>query len=73
MLTREDPADEHDLDYVDKLELLACHIPDTLWSPSSSTDEPQDRPFSFQEVSHVGNLDQNSGAATQLVSRGSVM
>ena len=30
LLTREDPADEHDLDYVDKLELLACHIPDTF-------------------------------------------
>ena len=44
-----------------------------FWSPSSSTDEPQDRPFSFQEVSQVGIPDQNSGAATQLVSRGSVM
>ena len=30
LLAREDPADEHDLDYVDKLELLACHIPDTF-------------------------------------------
>ena len=44
-----------------------------FWSPSSSTDEPQDRPFSFQEVSRVGIPDQNSGAAIQLVSRGSVM
>ena len=44
-----------------------------FWSPSSSTDEPQDRPFSFQEVSHVGIPDQNSGAATQLVSHSSVM
>ena len=44
-----------------------------FWSPVSSTDEPQDRPFSFQEVSHAGIPDQNSGAATQLVSRGSVM
>ena len=30
LLTWEDPAEEHDLDYVDKLELLACHIPDTF-------------------------------------------
>ena len=30
LLTREDPADEHDLDYVDKLKLLACHTPDTF-------------------------------------------
>ena len=44
-----------------------------FWSPSGSTDEPQDRPFSFQEVSRMGILDQNSGAATQLVSRGSAM
>ena len=29
LLTREDPADEHDLDYVDKLELLAHHVLDT--------------------------------------------
>ena len=44
-----------------------------VWSPVSSTEEPQDRPFSFQEVSHVGIPDQNLGAATQLGSRGSVM
>ena len=30
LLTREDPADEHDLDYIDKLELLACHVQDTF-------------------------------------------
>ena len=30
LLTRKDPVDEHDLDYVDKLELLACHTPDTF-------------------------------------------
>ena len=44
-----------------------------FWSPVSSTDEPQDKPFSFQEVIRMGMPDQNSGAATQLVSRGSVM
>ena len=30
LLARENPTDEHDLDYVDKLELLACHTPDTF-------------------------------------------
>ena len=30
LLTREDPTEEHDLDYVDKLEFLAYHVPDTL-------------------------------------------
>ena len=44
-----------------------------VWSPVSSTGEPHDMPFSFQEVIRVGIPDQNSGAATQLVSRGSVM
>src|SRR3954471_1547592 len=28
-LTRKDPADEHDLDYIDKLELLVHHVLDT--------------------------------------------
>ena len=44
-----------------------------VWSPVSSTGEPQDRAFSFQEVSRVGIPDLNLGAATQLASRGSVM
>ena len=44
-----------------------------VWSPVSSTEEPQDKPFSFQEVSRVGIPDRNLGAATQLESRGSVM
>ena len=29
-LTRENPAEEHDLDHVDKLDLLAYHIFDTI-------------------------------------------
>ena len=44
-----------------------------VWSPVSSLGAPQVRPFSCQEVSRIGTPDQNSGAATQLVSRGSVM
>ena len=44
-----------------------------FWSQSSSTDEPHDKPFSFQEVSYVGIPDLNSGAAAQSGSRGSVM
>ena len=44
-----------------------------VWSPVSSTEEPQDRPLFFQEVSHVGIPDRYLGAATQLESRGSVM
>ena len=44
-----------------------------FWSPSSSVVAPQDRPLSFQEVSRVGIPNQNSGAAAQLASHGSVM
>ena len=44
-----------------------------VWSPVSSTGEPQDRPFSCQEVSRMGTPDQSSGATAKLVSRGSVM
>ena len=35
-----------------------------VWSPVSSTEDPQDRPFSFEEVSRMGIPDQNLGAAT---------
>ena len=44
-----------------------------VWSPVSSVDLPQDRPFLSQEVSRMGAPNQNSGATAQLASRGSVM
>ena len=72
MLTREDPAEEHDLDHVDELDFLIMFLMH-FWSPVSSTDEPQDMPFSFQEVSRMGMPDRNSGAATHAGSRGSVI
>ena len=43
------------------------------WSPVSSSESPQIRPLSFQEVSRVGMPDLNSGAAAQSASHGSVM
>ena len=73
LLARKDPADEHDLDYVDEFELLVHHVLNTCLESVSSLELPQDRPFSCQEVSHVGMLDRNSGAATHSGSRGSVM
>src|SRR3954465_2920583 len=42
-------------------------------SPVTSPLLPHDRPVSFQDVSCVGGPDRNSGAATHLGSRGSVM
>lgn len=73
LLTREDPADEHNLDYVDKLELLVHQGLDACLNPVTSPFLPHDRPVSLQDVSRVGGPDQNSGAATHSGSRGSVM
>ena len=43
------------------------------WSPVSSSELPHSKPFSFQEVSYMGEPDLNSGAAAHLGSRGSVI
>ena len=47
LLARENLADEHDLDYVDKLELLSTSFWTQAWSPVSSSESPQIRPLSF--------------------------
>ena len=73
LLTQEDQADERNLDYVDKFELLVHQGFDACLSPVSSPFLPHDRPVSFQEVSRVGGPDRNSGDATHSGSRGSVM
>ena len=72
-LTREDPAEEHDLDHVDKLDFLLIMFLTQFWSPVSPAGTPQAKPFFSQEVSRMGMPDQNSGASTQLASHGSVM
>ena len=45
--------------------MLLTHV----WSPASSAESPQDRPFLSQEVSRMGALNRNSGAAAQLAGR----
>ena len=72
-LARENLADEHDLDYVDKLELLVHQLLDTGLESGQLLRIPQIWPLSFQEVSRVGMPDLNSGAAAHSGSRGSVM
>ena len=72
-LARKNPADEHDLDHVDKLDFLVLHVLVQFWSPVSSAGSPQARPFVSQEVSRMGVPDLNSRAAAQLASRGLVM
>ena len=72
-LTREDPAEEHDLDYVTSLTFLSIRSLTRVWSPVTSAELPHDRPVSFHEVSRVGMPDRNSGAAAHSGSRGSMM
>ena len=71
-LARNDSVNEHNLDHVDKFDPLGYHVLDARLEPSQLV-LPQVRPFSSQEVSRIGSPDRNSGAAAQLVSRGSVM
>ena len=73
LLTREDQADEHNLDYIDKFELLVHQGLDAGLESGQHSFLPHDRPISFQEVSRVGGPDRNSGAVTHSGSHGSVM
>ena len=72
LLTWEDPVDEHNLDYVDKFEILVHQGLDACLE-SCQLSLPHDGPISFQEVSRVGGPDRNLGVATHSGSRGSVM
>ena len=73
LLTREDPADEHNLDYVDKFELLVHQGLDAcLESGQLSFFTPrQARLFPGRE--RRWGSGRNSGGATHSASRGSVM
>ena len=74
LLARENPAHEHDLDYVDKLELLVHQgFGHRIEVRSAPPNHPKSVRSLSQEVSRMGVPDQNSGAAAQLVLRGSVM
>ena len=70
-LTREDTAEEHDLDYDDKFNLLVDQVFDAgLKSGHLCRITPRQ---ARREVSHVGMPDRNSGATAHSGSRGSVM
>ena len=71
--TREDQADEHNLDYVDKLELLVHQGLDAcLESGQLSFFTPRQACLLLGGEPRRGP-DRNSGGATHLASRGSVM
>ena len=65
--------DEHDLDYVDKLELLVHQLLDAGLESGQLLRITPSPATLFQEVSRVGMPDLNSGAAAHSGSRGSVM
>ena len=72
LLTLEDPVDEHNLDYVDKFELLVHQGLDAcLESGQLSFLTPRQARFLPGGEPRWG-LDRNSGGATHSASRGSV-
>ena len=72
LLTREDQADEHNLDYVDKFELLVHQGFDACLESGQLSFFTPRQAISFQDVSRVGGPDRNSGGATHSASPGSV-
>ena len=72
-LTREDPVEEHDLDYVDKLNLLVHQVSDAgLESGHLFQTTPQQGRL-FPRCEPVGMPGWNSGAAAHSWSRGSMI
>ena len=73
LLTREDPTDEHYLDYINKPDWFVTRDWMHVCNPVTSFSSPHDRPVSFQDISRMGGPDRNSGAAAHSGWRGSVM
>ena len=73
LLAREDPADEHNLDYINKPDWLVHQGLDASLQPGHLFFVTHERPVSFQDISRVGGPDRNSGAATHSGSHGSMM
>ena len=72
-LTREDPAEEHDLDHVDELDFLAHHVLDAGLESGQLYRGILGQALLFPGGEPCGIPNRNSGATTQLVSHGSVM
>ena len=72
-LAGQNPANEHDLDHVDKLDVLVLHAFDACLESGQLRRIAPGQAFFSQEVSRMGVPDRNSGAAAQLEPCGSVM
>ena len=72
-LTREDQADEHNLDYVDKLELLVHQGLDACVESGQLSFFTPRQAYLLAGGELRGGPDRNSGGATHSASHGSVM
>ena len=72
-LARKDPADEHDLDHVDKLDFLAYHILDAGLESGQLCRFAPGQALHFQGGEPHGSSGSELGAAVQLPPHGSVM
>ena len=72
-LAGQDPANKHDLDQVDKLDVLVLHAFDACLESGQLCRIAPGPAILFQEVSRMGAPDRNSGVAAQLAPRGLVM
>ena len=70
---RENPADEHDLDHVDKLDLLVPHTFDAGLESGQLHRFAPGQALLFPRGEPHGNSGSDYGVAAQLASRGSVM
>ena len=73
LLTREDPANEHNLDYIDELDRLAHQGLDACLQSGHLFFVAPRQARLFPGHKPRGGLDRNSGAAIHFGSRGSVM
>ena len=72
-LARQNLANEHDLDHVDKLDVLVLHALDAVLESGQLYRFAPGQALLFPGGEPHGGSDRNSGAAAQLVPHGSVM
>ena len=73
LLAREDPADEHDLDYVDEFELLVHHVLNTCLESGQLSRTTPGQALLLPGGEPCGDARSELGAAAHLGSRSSVM
>ena len=72
-LARQNSANEHDLDHIDKLDVIVLHALDAVLESGQLFRFAPGQALLFPRGETMGVPDRNSGAAAQLAPRGSVM